>query len=176
MHGDFFNGKLRPEIHRLHASCAIEGNAVSVTLQDGAGCDTFVLGDDNAPLEARLTQYFGEPVPIERNSDAGFPDDTDRPGPTVIAGAPYSTVASWYAGHTIDDMRRRFRANLELSECPAFWEDQLFGEPGLDVAFRIGNVHFIGVNPCQRCIVPTRVDGDQRGKIIRVGDEVEMLR
>jgi len=32
----------------------------------------------------------------------------------------------------------------------------LFGPPGERVTFGIGNVRFLGNNPCQRCVVPSR--------------------
>jgi uncharacterized protein YcbX len=54
-------------------------------------------------------------------------------------------------------MRIRFRANLEIGGSEPFWEDRLYGEPDTIVAFRIGRVILHGTNPCQRCVVPTRV-------------------
>lgn len=219
----FVNGKRHARIHALDAACAIDHGAVRVTLRSGARGETFVLGDAAAPrdvaaLEARFTQYFGEPVTLERNSAGGFPDDTDNPGPTLIAEASYAEVANWFPGQTIDQLRGRFRANLEIAGCPAFWEDQLFGDAGAAVAFRIGEVEFLGTNPCKRCVVPTRdpatgdewpgfqrtfvqrrkatlpawanasrfdfyyrlsintrARGNQAGKVIRVGDAVELL-
>ena len=53
-------------------------------------------------------------------------------------------------------MRLRLRANLEIDGVPAFWEDRLFEEEGEAVPFYIGNVLLTGINPCQRCVVPTR--------------------
>ena len=53
-------------------------------------------------------------------------------------------------------MRMRFRANLEIGEVPAFWEDRLYGESGTTVRFTVGAVCLEGTNPCQRCVVPTR--------------------
>jgi uncharacterized protein len=52
--------------------------------------------------------------------------------------------------------RRRFRSNLEIGDVASFWEDHLFGAPGELKPFRIGPVQFLGHNPCQRCVVPTR--------------------
>jgi uncharacterized protein len=156
--GNFINGKRTPAIHRLDASCAIDGDAVRVTLRNGADVQTFVLGDSAnlTSLEARLSQYFGEPVHIERNTSGGFPDDPEAPGPTVISTASLAAAATWYAGFTAADMRRRFRANLELADCPAFWEDRLFDNPDTTVKFRVGETHLLGTNPCKRCVVPTR--------------------
>ncbi len=53
-------------------------------------------------------------------------------------------------------MRQRLRANIEIGGVPAFWEDQLFADADEIVQFKIGEVLFEGINPCQRCIVPTR--------------------
>jgi hypothetical protein len=53
-------------------------------------------------------------------------------------------------------MRERLRANVEIADVPAFWEDQLFAEAGTIVQFQIGSIQFEGINPCQRCVVPTR--------------------
>src|SRR5581483_2540325 len=86
----------------------------------------------------------------------GFPDDLNAPGPTVISTATLRTVASWFPGLTVDDMRLRFRANLEIDGVEPFWEDRLYGEQGESVTIRIGRVTIEGVNPCQRCVVPTR--------------------
>jgi uncharacterized protein YcbX len=71
---------------------------------------------------------------------------------------------------TVDDVRLRFRASLEIDGVPAFWEDRLFGEDERSVIrFRIGEVAFEGSNPCARCPVPPRdpltgvaLDGFQR--------------
>jgi uncharacterized protein len=57
----------------------------------------------------------------------------------------------------LDNVRRRFRASLEIDGVPAFWEDRLFGENERSVVrFTIGEVHFEGSNPCARCPVPPR--------------------
>ncbi|HLZ53687.1 MAG TPA: MOSC domain-containing protein, partial [Verrucomicrobiae bacterium] len=37
-----------------------------------------------------------------------------------------------------------------------FCEDRLFGAPNELKPFIIGQVKFLGHNPCQRCVVPTR--------------------
>jgi uncharacterized protein YcbX len=59
--------------------------------------------------------------------------------------SPLGGVAGW------------FRANLEIAGVPAFWEDQLFAaEANSLVRFRIGDVLMEGVNPCARCVVPSR--------------------
>jgi uncharacterized protein len=109
-----------------------------------------------APAEAWLSGHFGFSVRLVFNPQLGFPDDTDAPGPTVISTASLEEVANW-TGISVESCRLRFRANVELEGCPAFWEDRLYGaNPGAEVSFNIGAVRVRGSNPCQRCIVPTR--------------------
>lgn len=54
-------------------------------------------------------------------------------------------VASWFPGLSVDEMRRRIRANIEIDGVPAFWEDRLFSEQGDLVSFRVGDVDFLGL-------------------------------
>jgi uncharacterized protein len=48
-----------------------------------------------------------------------------------------------------------------LNTDSAFWEDCLFSKTDTVKKFSIATVEFEGINPCQRCIVPTRnaIDG-----------------
>jgi uncharacterized protein YcbX len=58
---------------------------------------------------------------------------------------------------SIEGARRRFRANVEISGVPPFWEDQFVGERA--PALEIGDVALEGVTPCGRCVVPQRDPG-----------------
>lgn len=109
-----------------------------------------------AAAEAWLSARLAMPVRLIENPLAGFPDDTAAPGPTVISLATLAEVALWFPGLSIDDVRARFRANLEIDGVEPFWEDRLYAEAGEAVRFQIGHVSFDGLNPCQRCVVPTR--------------------
>ena len=86
----------------------------------------------------------------------GFPDDSAAYGPTLVSNASLRKVQTWYAAVSFDNVRRRFRTNVELVGGDAFCEDALFGAPGELRPFRLGGVAFLGHNPCQRCVVPTR--------------------
>lgn len=57
---------------------------------------------------------------------------------------------------SVEEMRNRIRANIEIDGVPPFWEDRLFTKVGDSIQFQIGEVVFAGINPCARCIVPTR--------------------
>jgi len=153
--GHYVNGKRNARVHLLRSSF----DPCSQTLTVGGDSEheerSFHVDRDRHALELWLSNFFGIPVEFQENTNAGFPDDTDSPGPTLVSTATLCEVAQWF-NLTLDQARARFRANLEIDGVPPFWEDQLFGLRGTTVRFKIGEVIFDGVNPCQRCIVPAR--------------------
>jgi len=154
--GRFVNGKRHAKIHLLRAQFALLNRTVSLQIPGGDSQKIFHLDEERQGLEATLSDFFGFAVTFRQNSLMGFPDDTDSLGPTVISTATLAEVTSWFPGLSVDEMRRRMRANIEIDGVSAFWEDQLFSEQDDLVSFRVGDVDFFGVKPCQRCIVPTR--------------------
>ncbi|WP_101297955.1 MOSC domain-containing protein [Halegenticoccus soli] len=182
--GNYVNGKRNRAVHRLRS--AVDPAAGTVTLRaPDRGERTFSLRGDRGALTEWLSEYFGEPIELRRDPAGGFPDDAEASGPTVISTATIREAASWFPGIDEESMRRRLRANLEIGGVPPFWEDRLFADRGSRVAFEIGGasrsvageiggasrpdagetdgsdgrrsgVRFEGVNPCQRCVVPTR--------------------
>jgi hypothetical protein len=131
-----------------------------------------------------LSEAFGEGVLLQERVAGGFPDDRDAAGPTLVATSSLVEVARWF-GFDLAESRRRFRANLEVGGCDAFWEDSLASpaRPGLQPSllersadgvsglpvdpyadlpppepreFSIGEARFIATNVCRRCVVPTR--------------------
>lgn len=155
--GDYMNGKRTAAVHRLRSEFDPGGRTVSLRME-GEEPRTFDLEPPEArePLNDWLSAYFGEPVSVRREPSGGYPDDRDLMGPTVISTATLETVAGWFDGVTVEGARRRFRANLEVGGVPAFWEDRLYADHGECVRFRIGEAELLGVNPCQRCVVPSR--------------------
>ncbi len=102
-----------------------------------------------------FSSYCQQSVRLEHNTAMGFPDDTVSPGPTVISTATLDAIASW-CSLPLAEVRQRLRTNLEIDGVPAFWEDQLFAANDDPVPFQVGSVTLQGINPCQRCVVPTR--------------------
>ena len=152
--GQFINGKRTPLIHRIRSKFDVASNTLHLEID--AHRRSFSMNSDRLALESWLAEHFSMPVKVQENTQCGFPDDLDATGPTVISTATLETVASWFPGLTLEEGRLRFRANLEINGVEPFWEDQLFGEMDQVVQFRVGNVLFEGMNPCQRCVVPTR--------------------
>ncbi len=151
----FINGKRNPRIHLLRSHFNLDKQIVSLQIPH-IGSKDFHLHLDREALTEAFSDFFGMTVRIQDNDVMGFPDDTKSPGPTIISTATLTEVASWFPGVSVEQVRRRIRANLEVDGVPAFWEDGLFTETGDTISFRIGDALFLGVNPCQRCVVPTR--------------------
>jgi len=156
--GQYVNGKRNPKIHLIRASYDLGDRLVSLHIQNQSEVCTFHLDQQRASLVNWLSDFLGKPVELRQNVTNGFPDDPDAWGATVVSEASLLTVQSWYAPSQIDleQIRRRFRTNLEIADTEPFWEDQLFAKSGETVPFVIGDVQFFGTNPCQRCPVPTR--------------------
>ncbi|NET34693.1 MAG: MOSC domain-containing protein [Cyanothece sp. SIO1E1] len=154
--GRFVNGKRNAKVHQLRTSISTDYKTLSIQIQGSEQRTTFQIDDERPDLEAWFSDYFGFAVKLAQNTVMGFPDDTHSPGPTIISTATLETVASWFPGLSPDDIRLRLRTNLEIDGVPPFWEDRLFAQPHQQVQFQIGEVLFEGINPCQRCVVPTR--------------------
>ena len=140
----FVNGKQFPAVHRIRT--AIDPDASTGVFDDLH----FFLAGDVSPLEDWMSGRLATPVRLQENPLAGFPDDTEAPGPTLIATATLAAVAGWF-DLTLEETRARFRTNLEIGGVPAFWEDAFYG-----ATCQVGDVPLVLVNPCARCVVPSR--------------------
>ena len=152
--GSYVNGKNEPRVHELRSRFDPETERLTLRPPDAEPV-TFDLADRGA-IEAWLSEFFGRSVGLRRDERGGFPDDTVASGPTVIAESTIEAVADWFDGIDAAEMERRLRPNLVLSGVEAFWEDRLYADRETAVAFRVGDCEFLGSNPCQRCVVPTR--------------------
>jgi uncharacterized protein len=169
--GNKLNGKKYPAIHRLRSTFSPDFSQVTLTAPDSAAA-TFPLAEGNAELDRYFSLYFGQTVRVAEDVETGFMDDPLSSGPTVVSLGTLRSVVKWFPPLELEEVRRRFRANLEVDDaptangaasgdCPPFWEDRLFAvdaspESQTTVPFRIGTVTLLGVNPCARCPVPTR--------------------
>ena len=159
--GDYVNGKNERQTHRLRSEYDFDGGRLRLREQGGSEWTAFDPDADRAALESWLADFFGYDVRVRRDDEQGYPDDTDAGGPTLISTGTLDAMASWFDGQgdrpAFDEaeLRRRFRPNLVV-DAPAFWEDRLYADRDSTVPFTVGGVAFEGVNPCQRCAVPTR--------------------
>lgn len=153
--GKVVNGKRTARVHALR--CAFDAGFREVQLWESGGkpAEQFGLGDP-IPIGKWLSEFFGFEVNLRFEGEKGFPDDLTAFGPTITSEDSLLTVRNWFPELTLESVRRRFRANLELVNAEPFGEDRLFGAPDELKPFRMGTVQFFGHNPCQRCVVPTR--------------------
>jgi uncharacterized protein len=177
--GKWVNGKRTPAVHVIRASYSPDLSSVTLAVPTDRRkipVRTFAFPGEYEDAAEWFSVFFEQQI-IVRYSEGGFPDDTIASGPTIASTASLQAVADWFTqnnndyvprpaglapspdspGLALDNVRRRFRASLEIDGVPAFWEDQLFGENERSVVrFTIGEVHFEGSNPCARCPVPPR--------------------
>ncbi|MBX0304901.1 MOSC domain-containing protein [Haloarcula salinisoli] len=152
--GERVNAKQSDRFHTLETSYDPETTTLCVGAPEGR---EFPLDSEGGRAEAAtwLTDALGldGDLTFDRQPERGH---VDRPsmGPSVISTATLSTVADWFDELTVDSVRRRMRANIEVGGVPAFWEDRFVGADA--PAFRAGDVRIEGVTPCGRCVVPSR--------------------
>ncbi|WP_440989643.1 MOSC domain-containing protein [Haloarchaeobius baliensis] len=153
---EFVNGKREPALHRLASDYDPERRELSVRERGDDDCATFSMDAERGELNAWLSAFLDYPVSVVRDASGGMPDDTDADGPTVIARETAAEIAGWYDGIDTDEMLRRLRPNIVVEAGEPFWEDRLYADRGSVQRFSVGDVDLEGVQPCQRCAVPTR--------------------
>ncbi|MDB5336094.1 MAG: hypothetical protein JWN70_1713 [Planctomycetaceae bacterium] len=159
--GQVMNAKRTPEIHRIRANWDLVNWSVSLAEMSAVTGELSIesryhLDHDRLALTDWFSSFFEMPLTLVQQPAGGFPDDTDSPGPTVVSTASLQTVANWFPELNSEEIRHRFRANLELDGGEPFGEDQLVPGTGQTLPFQIGEATLFGTNPCQRCVVPTR--------------------
>lgn len=165
---DCINGKRSAALNAIRATFAQDFS--SVALSAPARPDLvhreFAFPGEHALAAEWFSRFFAEPV-IVKYAPEGYPDDTVRNGPMVVSTATLQAVTGWFPGIDVAEARRRFRTPLEVHGVEAFWEDRMYNEHESEpVRFTIGDVTFEGINPCPRCIVPSR---DSRTGVPKTG-------
>lgn len=153
--GRFVNAKRTAEIHKIRTAFDLEARMITLWLEGSSAMQSFHLDGDRPALEGWFSDYLGFPITLAQNRHMGFPDDTESSGPTIVSVASLEAIATWF-GISLEESRQRFRANLEIADTFAFWEDQIYDAAGEGIPFQIGDLELKSCHPCQRCIVPTR--------------------
>lgn len=151
---DYVNGKATAAVHRLRSSFDPDVPALELRVEGSEETHRFNLDAERGDLNAFLSDYFGEGVFVSRDGGLGYPDDTHASGPTIVSTGTLAEVGSWF-DVSAAEMRLRLRPNLVVDAEP-FWEDRLYADRDSVVRFEVGEAAFEGVNPCQRCVVPSR--------------------
>jgi len=154
--GVLVNGKKFNRVHRVRTAYDLENLTAKFHLTETQKEYTFHLKDDAMLIGEVFSEYFSVTMSLVENIDSGFPDDGEAWGPTIVSLASLREVNTWFPELSLPELIRRFRPNIIVDDVPAFWEDNLFGAEETETEFTIGDVQCRGVNPCQRCVVPTR--------------------
>ncbi len=165
LNNKYVNGKKNALVHLLRMQIDLAQNKISFRHETETNWHQFSLEGEKGKIDEYLSLFFNIPVNLHKNTTGRFLDVPDESGVTVISSASIETVSGWFNQMEIEETRTRFRANIEISAVPAFWEDQLFYNDETAIEFTIGEVHVFGMAPRARCIVPTR--HPQTGDVIR---------
>lgn len=152
--GVVINAKRSPTLHRIRAEFDPSVGAVELAAQGQQ--QSFRLPGEAKEIARWLHAVFRVECRLVEDRTGGFPDDDAAPGPTVVSSASLAAVADWFPWLTLEEARRRFRANLEVDALEPFWEDQLGANGSHRPRFAVGPVVFSGATVCQRCPVPSR--------------------
>ena len=155
--GNVISGKRERKIHTIRSEVDFETQIFRFGYEGKVYEFSF---EETRAVEDFFSEVFGYKVFLRRSAE-GFPDDRKAHGPTLVSRATLLEVASWF-DLSEENVRRRFRTNLEIDGVPTFWEDSLVGEDS-PKEFYIGEVLFAGEGISKRCPVPTRdpVTGDE---------------
>jgi uncharacterized protein YcbX len=148
--GRLVNGKRTAAVHAIRA--AYDLAARRVTLSKAQGSDTFTLGERR--IDEWLSGHFGFAVSIQTRAEAFADHRRSGPGPTLVSAATLDAAAEML-GLPAEEVRARFRANIELAGTEAFEEDRFVAAYSVGVV-RCGDVRLHAVDHCERCVVPSR--------------------
>lgn len=154
--GTFINGKSRFPVNLLKATYYLERQKVTLSHRNGSNEKTFVLDENNPELIQYLNDFFETEVKIIRSTRGELMDLPHSSSLTIGSTASLMKLNEAFPKLELENLRLRFRTNLEIDGVEAFWEDQLFDLPGKGVHFKIGDVEFVGIKPCERCNVPPK--------------------
>jgi uncharacterized protein len=154
--GNFIAGKTNPRVHSLRSAFELEDEIIYLRHQNEATWKKFHLRKELSAIQLYLTEFFEVPVVLHKNTNGRFLDIPDISGMTVLSTASLRSVSKWFDTMNLEEVRRRFRATIEIEGVPPFWEDRLFSREGMGIEFKIGDVTLLGISPRARCVVPTR--------------------
>ena len=162
--GKFVKGKNNDLVYLLRSKIDFENEIISFRHESTDVWNSFHLQKNTTAINEFLSSFFKMPVTLIRNTQGEFLDIPVQSGVTVLSNASLQTVGAWFNDMDIEEIRKRFRATIEISGVPAFWEDKLFLEEGTAIEFKIGEVTLYGISPRARCVVPTR--NPQTGELL----------
>lgn len=150
------NSKRTGRVNELKATYDLPNYRVFLSPRVGGSVESFHLIEDKSKLEMYLANFFGEPVSLIQNTQGQLMDIPTASSVTILSDASLLSLHQEFSDRTLEDLRLRFRATIELTGVDPYWEENLVGEPGVGMRMQVGDVEMIGVSPRARCNVPPR--------------------
>lgn len=154
--GRFVNGKRTGRVNQLHANYDLPNYRVSFSERDSSSQTSFHLVEEKEKIGSFLSDFFNMKISFLQNREGRLLDIPDESGITILSTASLEYLSKSMKGHPVDDLRLRFRASLEITGVPAFWEEQLAIPSGQPVHFRAGEIKLAGISLRARCNVPPK--------------------
>ena len=153
--GNFFNGKRSGLVNQLNAEYDLKSRGVLFSRR-GQAQTRFHLDEDREAINEYLSDFFSAKITLLQNNAGDLMDIPKVSSVTLLSEASLQSLQSDMQEYPVDELRLRFRANLEISGFPPFGEEQLFYDASHAVEFQIGEVTMFGISPRARCNVPPR--------------------
>ena len=154
--GRFVNGKRTGRVNQLQTSFDLPNYTVCFSERGSGSSDTFHLIEQKEKIAIYLSDFFDMKIHFLQNLEGRFLDIPDISGLTVLSTASLEYLSNNIIGYDMDDLRLRFRASVEISGVPPFWEERLACLSGEPVHFCAGEVKLEGISLRARCNVPPR--------------------
>jgi len=152
----YMNSKRTGKVNELKANYDLPNYRVYLSQRTGGPVESFDLINDQRKLEMYLESFFGEPLSLMQNKQGQLMDIPTASSVTILSEASLKSLHEDFSDRTLEDLRLRFRATIELTGVEPYWEENLISEPGVGMRIQIGEVEMIGVSPRARCNVPPR--------------------
>lgn len=157
--GRYVNGKRTHLVNQLKAVYDLPNGLVWLSDQAGNEPTSFQLEAGNAALDKYLSGFFNIDLNLIHSSKGDFLDIPVDSSLTVVSEASLQSLQEDLGQYSLENLRLRFRTNVEVAGVPAYWEERLYQEPGVGMHFRMGEVEMVGLSPRARCNVPPQDPG-----------------
>ncbi len=154
--GSFMNGKRSGKVNELKTGYDLPNHLVTFQQRSGGEPRSFHMIEQKLELESFLGQFFGEPVTLVHSKTGQLMDIPVASSVTIVSEASLTSLHQDFPDRSLEDVRLRFRVNIEVSGVNTFWEESLIGKPGTGTRFTAGEVEMIAISPRARCNVPPR--------------------
>ncbi len=154
--GHYINGKRTERVNQLKAEYDLDKGLIHLTPRSGHTTTSFKLEVNNKELNNYLENFFETKLSLIESKKGELLDKPKVSSVTVVSQSSLQSLQNDFKEYSLEDIRLRFRSSIEIEGVDAYWEENLFKEPGTGVRFTIGDVEMIGISPRLRCNVPPR--------------------